>query len=174
MIEKDNFKAVLIKLGFIEEGFILHKTFPDIDAYLKVDFKNQKIIYPTDKGFTISGEFTTSFSQKENFVVFECVHRLFDKGYKPHHIELEPKWTVGHGASGGRADIMIKDNSGKSFLIIECKTAGREFEDEWKKTLINGGQLFSYAKQAGSTLFIALYTSNFIDNNINCLCLLVK
>jgi len=27
-------------------------------------------------------------------------------GYNPNHIELEPKWKVGHGASGGRADIL--------------------------------------------------------------------
>ena len=166
MIDKDSFKIILRKLGFIENNEVFHKSFSDIDAYLEVDFKNQKLIYPIDKGFIISGEFTTNFSNKENFVVFECVHRLFEKGYKPYHIELEPKWTVGHGASGGRADIMIKDNSLKSLLIIECKTAGREFDEEWKKTLINGGQIFSYAKQAGSTQFIALYTSDFIDNKL--------
>jgi len=166
VIDKDNFKRLLKKLGFTESEDILFKDFPDIDANLKADFKEGKLIYPTDKGFTISGEFTTNFTQKENFVVFECVHRLFEKGYKPQHIELEPKWTVGHGASGGRADIMVKDNSGKSLLIIECKTAGKEFDDEWKNTLINGGQIFSYAKQAGSTQFIALYTSDFVDDKV--------
>jgi hypothetical protein len=85
---------------------------------------------------------------------------------KPQHIELEPKWTVGHGASGGRADIMVKDNSNKSLLIIECKTAGKEFNDEWKKMLINGGQVLSYGKQAGSTSFVSLYTSDIIDEEI--------
>ncbi|MEM8940134.1 MAG: type I restriction enzyme HsdR N-terminal domain-containing protein [Bacteroidota bacterium] len=106
---------------------------------------------------------TCNFSDPENFVVFECVNRLLEKGYKLEHLELEPRWKVGHGASGGRADIMIKDNSGKSLMIIECKTAGKQFEDTWKKTLTNGGQLFTYAKQAGSTQFISLYASNFID-----------
>lgn len=166
MITTDNLKSVLEHLNFKSEKDVYSKEFKDIDAYLKVDFKNKKLIYPTDKGFTISGEFTTSFTQKENFVVFECVHRLLEKGYKPNHIELEPKWTVGHGASGGRADVMIKDNSGKSLLIIECKTAGKEFDDEWKKTLINGGQILSYAKQAGSTQFVSLYASDFVDNKI--------
>ena len=166
MITTDNLKSVLEHLNFKSEKDVFSKEFEDIDAYLKVDFKNKKLIYPTDKGFTISGEFTTSFTQKENFVVFECVHRLLEKGYKPNHIELEPKWTVGHGASGGRADVMIKDNTGKSLLIIECKTAGKEFDNEWKKTLINGGQILSYAKQAGSTQFISLYASDFVDNKI--------
>ncbi|EAZ91800.1 restriction endonuclease subunit S [Crocosphaera chwakensis] len=167
MIDQNNFKQVLLRLEFSNDGNILYKKFPGIDVTLKADFNTQQLIYPTDKGFTISGDFTTSFHQKENFVVFECVCRLFEKGYKPQHIELEPKWTVGHGASGGRADIMVKDNSGKSLLIIECKTAGKEFNDEWKKTLINGGQIFSYAKQAGSTKFIALYTSDFVDQKVS-------
>lgn len=166
MITIDNLKNVLEHLNFKKDKDVYFKEFKEIDAFLKVDFKNQKLIYPTDQGFTISGDFTTSFTQKENFVVFECVHRLFEKGYKPNHIELEPKWTVGHGASGGRADIMIKDNSGKSLLIIECKTAGKEFDDEWKKTLINGGQILSYAKQAGSTQFVSLYASDLIDDKI--------
>ena len=169
MIDKDNLKQVLINLGFIasEKENIFTKEFPVIETILKVDFKNEKLIYPTEKGVTISGEFTTSFKQKENFVVFECVCRLFEKGYKPQHIELEPTWTLGHGASGGRADIMVKDNSGKSLLIIECKTAGNEFDNEWKKTLINGGQIFSYAKQAGSTQFIALYTCDLVDEKVS-------
>lgn len=103
-----------MKLGFSEKGDIFTKKFKEVDAYLKVDYKAEKLIYPEDKGLTINERQTCNFSQKENFVVFECVHRLFEKGYNPLHIELEPKWKVGHGASGGRADIMVKDNSGKS------------------------------------------------------------
>ncbi|MCX7547774.1 N-6 DNA methylase [Xanthomarina sp. F1114] len=166
MITKDNFKKVLDTLGFKKSTNTYTKKFTDLGCALKVDFKNEKLVYPIDKGFTIAGDFTTSFTQKENFVVFECVHRLFEQGYKPEHIELEPKWTVGHGASGGRADIMVKDNSGKSLMIIECKTAGTEFKKEWDKTKINGGQILSYAKQAGSTQFVALYASDFVDGKV--------
>lgn len=163
MIDKHNFKEVLKQLDFSVKGNIWHKDFPNIDAYLKVDFKSEKLIYPTDKGFVVSGTFTSSFTQKENFIVFECIHRLFAQGYKPEHIELEPRWIVGHGASGGRADVMVRDNTGKSLLLIECKTPGREFDEEWKKTLNNGGQIFSYAKQAGSTQFVVLYTADLVD-----------
>lgn len=166
MITKDNFKDLLNKLGFSSKGDTFLKKFKDTDAYLKVDFKAEKLIYPEDKGFKINEKQTCNFKQNENFVVFECVHRLFEQGYKPEHIELEPKWKVGHGASGGRADIMIKDNSGKSLLIIECKTEGKEFDDAWKKTLINGGQLLSYVKQAGSTQFVCLYASNYLDGKV--------
>ncbi|ELR69910.1 Type I restriction-modification system, DNA-methyltransferase subunit M [Fulvivirga imtechensis AK7] len=166
MITKDNFKELILKLGFSAEGDKFLKKFKETDAYLKVDFKTEKLIYPEDKGFKVNERQTCSFSQRENFVVFECVHRLFEKGYKPQHIELEPRWKVGHGASGGRADIMVKDNSGKSLLIIECKTEGKEFDDAWKKTLINGGQLLSYVKQAGSTQFVCLYSSDYLNEKV--------
>ncbi len=102
MINKDNFKALLIHLNFEEKNNIFSKYFSYADAYLKVDFVKNLLVYPTNKGFVINGEFTCNFTSDENFVVFECVHRLFTKGYKPEHIELEPKWKVGHGASGGR------------------------------------------------------------------------
>lgn len=166
MITKDNFKSVLLALNFIENENIFSKHFSNIDAYLKVDFSKNELIYPEDKGFEVNGEFTCNFSSPENFVVFECVHRLFEKGYKPEHIELEPKWKVGHGASGGRADILVKDNSGKSLLIIESKTEGVEFKKEWNNTLQRGGQLFTYAKQAGTTQFVCLYASDFIDGKV--------
>lgn len=166
MINKDNLKEVLTELKFTEKGNIFSKHFAEIDAYLKVDFKKSELIYPIDKGFIVNGEFTCNFSSDENFVVFECVNRLFEKGYKPEHIELEPKWKVGHGASGGRADILVKDNSGKSLLIIECKTEGNEFKKEWINTLQRGGQMLTYAKQSGSTQYVCLYASDFSFNKL--------
>ena len=99
-------------------------------------------------------------------MVFECVHRLLQKGYKPEHIELEPKWKVGHGASGGRADILVKDNTGKPLLIVECKTEGSEFNKAWQDTLRDGGQLFTYAHQQRSTKFVCLYASDLTDQQV--------
>ncbi len=130
---------------------------------MTVDTANAVLVYPEDQGLTINERQTCNFSAPENFVVFECVHRLLVKGYLARHIELEPKWKVGHGASGGRADILIKDNAGKALLIIECKTAGREFDRAWKSTLQDGDQLFSYAQQISETQFLCLYTANFAD-----------
>jgi type I restriction-modification system DNA methylase subunit len=161
MINRENLKDFLKALNFVEKGNVFTKVFTNIDGYLKVDFKNNEIIYPEDKGLTINERQTCNFSSPENFVVFECVHRLLKKGYKPEHIELEPKWKVGHGASGGRADILIKDNNKKPLLIIECKTFGKEFEKAWKDTLLDGDQLFSYAQQIPDIEFLCLYTCNF-------------
>lgn len=166
MINKDNLKDLLKALNFEEKGKVFSKHFPDTDAYLKVDFSKSLLVYPTDKNFTVNSDHTINFDSPENFVVFECVHRLFTKGYKPEHIELEPKWKVGHGASGGRADILVKDNSGKSLLIIECKTEGSEFKKEWNNTLQRGGQMLTYAKQAGTTQYVCLYASDFVDSKV--------
>ena len=168
MINKDNLKDLLKALSFEESDEVYFKYFPENpNAYLKVDFKKNELIFPEDKGFIINERQTCNFSSPENFVVFECVNRLFEKGYKPEHIELEPKWKVGHGASGGRADILIKDNTEKSFLIIECKTDGYEFKKEWANTKLNGGQMLSYAKQAGSTQYVCLYSSDFENGKVS-------
>lgn len=164
MITKENLRELLLNIGFTVHNNIYHKSFKD--AILKVDFEEGKLIYPEDKGLKINERQTCNFKSNENFVVFECVHRLLEKEYKPEHIELEPKWKLGHGASGGRADILVKDNSGKSLLIIECKTEGREHHDAWKRMLQNGGQLFSYVQQDRSTQFVCLYSSDFVDGKV--------
>ncbi|MCB1659085.1 MAG: restriction endonuclease subunit M, partial [Pseudomonadales bacterium] len=161
MIQNDNFRAMLLSLGFSEQKQVLSKFFPQFDGELKVDFVQEKLIYPEDKGLTINERQTCNFSSAENAVVFECVYQLLNKGYKPEHIELEPKWKVGHGASGGRADILVKDQQNTPLLIIECKTFGKEFDKAWKDTLADGAQLFSYIEQEKATQFVCLYASEF-------------
>ena len=164
MITKNNFKNVLQTLGFKAEGNIFQKSIGE--AELKVDFDQEKMIYPEDKGLKVNRQDTCNFSHPENFVVFECVHRLLEKGYKPEHLELEPTWQVGHGASGGRADILVKDQENNPLLIIECKTAGDEFKRAWRKTLQDGDQLFSYAQQIRLTQYLCLYASDFVENKV--------
>ena len=164
MITKDNFKDVLETLDFQAEGEIFQKSIGE--AELKVDFDQEKIIYPEDKGLKVNRRDTCNFSQNENFVVFECVHRLLEKGYKPEHLELEPTWQVGRGASGGRADILVKDQEDQALLIIECKTPDDEFDRAWRKTQQDGDQLFSYAQQIQQTQYLCLYASSFISNEI--------
>ena len=161
MITKDSFKALLRYLNFEENGDEFYKDFGQNEAYLKVDFAKEELIYPEDKDFTIHNRTTCNFASNENFVVFECVYRLLQKGYLPQHFELEPKWKVGRGASGGRADILVKDQQGQPLLLIECKTAGSEFKRAWEDTLMDGGQLISYAQQISATRFLCLYASDF-------------
>lgn len=120
----------------------------------------QEIRYPEAQGLLVNERQTCNFSANENFVVLECVCRLLVKGYRPEHIEREPRWQLGRGSSGGRADILVKDNLGKPLLLIECKTAGTEFKRAWTKTLQDGDQLFSYAQQISETRFLCLYTAD--------------
>lgn len=161
MITPANLKDLLQHLQFEVSGQRYRKTFEETSAYLEVDLASQQLIYPEDQGFCVNERQTCNFSANENFVVFECVYRLLEKGYKPNHIELEPKWKLGHGASGGRADILVKDNYDQALLIIECKTPGREFDKAWNKTCQDGDQLFSYAQQISETQFLCLYASDF-------------
>jgi len=161
MINKDIFKALLRYLKFEEKNDIFSKNFEKADVFLKVDFKKERIEYPETAGLIINERQTCNFSSQENVVVFECVHQLLSKGYKPKHLELEPKWKLGHGASGGRADILVKNQKNKPLLIIECKTYGKEFNKAWKETQDDGGQLFSYAQQISETEFLCLYASEF-------------
>ena len=165
MITKTNFKDVLKTLDFTTEGNTFQKSIGEAD--LKVDFGKQRLIYPEDRGLIVNQQNTCNFSQNENFVVFECVHRLLDKGYKPEHLELEPTWRIGHSASGGRADILVRDQENNPLLIIECKTAGDEFEKAWDETRQDGGQLFSYAHQDAQTQYLCLYASSFFENELD-------
>ena len=159
MLTEKNLAALLHALGFQKKGEIHRKAIGAV--VLEVNFTKKQITYPETAGLVVNERQTCNFEANENFVVLECVHRLLEKGYKPDHIELESKWKLGRGASGGRADILIKDNNGRALLIIECKTAGTEFKRAWNKTLQDGDQLFSYAQQISETQFLCLYTSDF-------------
>lgn len=170
MITKDNLKEVLEILGFkkleskkldSKHTNLYTKT---INSYaMQVDFKNQKLIYP--QGIKIHDSTTSNFSHPENFVVFECVHRLLEKGYKAESLELEKKWKVGGELKGGKADILVNDRQDTTYLIIECKTAEdknnkSEFSKEWERMQNDGGQLFSYFQQERDAKFLCLYTSD--------------
>ncbi|MEQ4393834.1 restriction endonuclease subunit S [Campylobacter jejuni] len=162
MITKDNFKQVLENLGFKNKNENYVKTINN--CTLLIDYKNQSINYP--KEIKIHDKTTSNFSHPENFVVFECVHRLLEKGYKAQHLELEPKWNLGRDKKGGKADILVKDNENNPYLIIECKTTdskNSEFIKEWNRMQEDGGQLFSYFQQEKGVKYLCLYASDFSD-----------
>ena len=172
-------RALLPLLGFRKAlvGDRWERSFPGVAAPLKVDCDAGAFLYGKI-GITVSSATTANFSQPENAVVFECVCRLLEKGYKPKNIELEPEWKLGHTDKSGRADIWIRTTGkgGKkdSLLIIECKTAGREFSAAWRDTLEDGAQLFSYFQQERSTKFLCLYASDVADGRIVSECRLIN
>lgn len=162
-----NNKELLKKSGFLpkeNESEIFYKKFPAFGDYIiEVDFFKNKF----DFGSKIKSESgtTKNFSQEENWVVFECVNRLLEKGYKPEDITLEKIYPTGHGTSG-RLDVLVKKNK-QAYLMIECKTWGKEFEKAFKKMQKDGGQLFTYFQQDRDTEYLILYASNFDDKEVN-------
>ena len=169
MIDTNNFKELIITLGFTE----IRHNYYCFDSYsMAVDFDSERLIYPNSLK---QGHKNSSFTQKENFVVFECVFRLLQKGYRIEDLELEKQWNLGHTAKGGRADIIVyksentsdeKQNKSKVLFIIECKKFGDEYKKEFKNTLNDGGQLFSYLQQERSCEWLVLYASDYVDGNI--------
>lgn len=133
---------------------------------MAVDFTNKRLIYPEE--VTAERETTKNFHQPENFVVFECVAALLDRGYFPDQIILEKGMPGGHGDTGGFCDIIVKDNNGNEYLLIECKTTEQtendEFNKAWRLMLQNGGQLFNYYNSYRKAQYICLYTSDWADN----------
>ena len=76
MIDTNNFKELIITLGFTE----IRHNYYCFDSYsMAVDFYSERLIYPNSLK---QGHNNSSFTQKENFVVFECVFRLLQKGYR--------------------------------------------------------------------------------------------
>lgn len=166
MITTKNFKPLLHQLDFIQSDTIFTKKIRSFE--LKVDFKSQKITYP--EGLKINRETTTNFSQPENFVVFECIYSLLNAGYEPSQIELEAGTHVGHKSIVGHLDILVRDNQGNDYLLIECKTTDEKdskLDKAWKDTLKDGGQLFNYFNTYRQAKYLCLYASDFKDGVVN-------
>ncbi len=168
MITRENLEAVLSALGYTKDllGSCYTKTWPDTGASVSIDFDSEKISYPTSVGFKVNVATTCNFSDNENFVVLACVTKLFDKGYRPESIELERQWSLGHEQKSGRADICVNDERGDTLAIIECKTPGKEYRDEWRTMQSDGGQLFSYWQQERASRWLVLFACDYQDGDI--------
>ena len=110
---------------------------------IEVDIENQMFHYGGK--IKIQGKKSQKITKPEDWVVFECVNRLLEKGYKPENIVLEKVYPSGHGTSG-RLDICVNREDGSEYLLIECKTYGQEFSRAFNKLTKDGGQLFTYFK----------------------------
>ncbi|AQG81835.1 N-6 DNA methylase [Spirosoma montaniterrae] len=153
-------QQLISRLGFTSDvsGNLFVKTFAQHKNYkLEVDLVNRRIVYA--EPVKVHDKTTSHFDAPENFVVLECVNRLLEKGYEPQHIELERRWSLGRTGKSGKADVTVMGRDGQSLIVIECKTAGSEYEKEKRNTTASGGQLFSYLQQDRNTRFLCLYAS---------------
>lgn len=166
MIAESIIRNLLNALHFEESNGFFAKSYTHIERPLTISL-SQNCIYYDDMGIEVVRNTTSNFDDLENLVVLECVDRLLTKGYRPEHLILEPHWKVGHGASGGFGDILVKDKTGdNSYIIIECKVWGSKFDKELKDLKNNGGQLFTYFKEEPSTKWLTLYASHIEGNKI--------
>lgn len=130
---------------------------------LEIDFKNQ--IFDFGGKIKIGEKSTQNITKPEDWVVLECVNRLLEKGYKPENITLEKVYPAGHGTSG-RLDICVTRDDGSEYLLIECKTYGKEFDKAFTKLNKDGGQLFTYFKFSNKADVIMLYASELKGKEI--------
>lgn len=126
------------------------------DYFIEIDIKNHIINYGGK--IKVYDKYTQNIVKSEDFVVLECVNRLLEQGYKPENIQLEKVYPAGHGFSG-RLDICVTRDDGTEYLLIECKTYGKEFDKEFNRMKKDGGQLFTYFKFSNNADIIMLYAS---------------
>lgn len=156
-------KKHIATLGFVPKNGtngIYHKIY--VDYAIEIDIEKQSINYGSD--IIAESKTTQNFSQPENFVVLECVDRLLCQGYKPQNIILEKTWPSGHGTSG-RLDICVNREDGIPYMLIECKTFGKEYNKELVRIRKDGGQLFTYFQLSGGKAdVLMLYASELKGN----------
>lgn len=156
-------KKHITALGFVPKdgtNGIYHKIY--VGYAIEIDFEKQSINY--GGGITADSKTTQNFSDAENFVVLECVDRLLTKGYKPQNLILEKTWPSGHGTSG-RLDICVNREDGTPYMLIECKTYGKEYNKELARIRKDGGQLFTYFQLSGGKAdVLMLYASELKGN----------
>lgn len=159
-------KKYIAQLEFVPKdgtNGIYYKVYVRHNNYvISINFNTEHIEYG-DK-IIAESKTTQNFSQPENFVVLECVDRLLTKGYKPQNIVLEKIWPSGHGTSG-RLDICVNREDGTPYMLIECKTFGKEYNKELARTRKDGGQLFTYFQLSGGKADVLMLYSSELKGN---------
>ena len=165
----DIIKSGIIALGFKPKDGCCNVYFKKFGAYeINIDYNEnnpEKSNIDYGKDIKCGRKTTSNFSQNESFVVLECVNRLLEKGYNPNSIVLEQPYKAGH--KDCYLDILVKDLDNKSFLMIECKTWGKEYEKEKNQIFKDGGQLLSYFNQDKNSKALCLYASHIENNEIS-------
>lgn len=70
------------------------------------------------------------------------------------------------GEDSGFADICVYGNDGNTLFMVECKTAGKEYDKEYRNIEIDGGQLFTYWQQDDSCKYLVLYASDLKNGSV--------
>lgn len=163
MIPKDNIQKVLLDLKFFSNHGVYTRHFGSADEGfdLEYNYNTGKFNYPV--GLQADRNTTQEDYQKESYVVFVCVAQLFERGYLPQHIKLEGRNYA--GTDTGYCDILVSDNNGEPYLIVECKKADidkkeDEFRKHWARTMRDGDQLFRYFNTYRKAQYLCMYAAD--------------
>ncbi|MEO8254111.1 MAG: restriction endonuclease subunit S [Flavobacterium sp.] len=160
-----SYKKLSQLLGFLPKentSGIFFKKYTD-GYTIEIDFEKETFFFGGE--IKIGDKEFQNITKPEDWVVLECLDKLLVKGYKPSTISLEKVYPAGHGFSG-RLDICVTREDGSEYLLIECKTYGKEFDKEFTRIKKDGGQLFTYFKFSNKADVIMLYASEFKGKEI--------
>ncbi|MFT5835741.1 MAG: type I restriction enzyme M protein [Sulfurimonas sp.] len=164
-----NQKDLIVKLQFTPKENSINiyqkKYLHHYDYNIEIDLDKNSIDFGKTIFFNDSKNSTQKVTKAEDLVVLECVDRLLSKGYKPNNIILEKVYPSGHGTSG-RLDILVTREDNSAYMMIECKTWGKEFDKAFTKLNKDGGQLFTYFQQDKDAEVLVLYASQLNGNEI--------
>ena len=161
MVSLDYARVFFEKLGFAESNNLYSLEINNYIIECGLDIQDNQISssyinYGDD--IIVSHQGICNFSKEEYLVQLECVIRLLKIGYQPNQLELEKTFTLGH-KDKGRLDVLVKKQN-IPWLMIECKTIGKEYDDEIKRVERNGSQIFSYYAQDRTPSLIGVYASD--------------
>ena len=126
----------IVALEFIPQNNsvnIYQKRYSNHDNYsIEIDLDKNSIDFGNSIFFNDSKNSIQKITKDEDLVVLECIDKLLKKGYNPQNIILEKVYPSGHGTSG-RLDILVTNDDNFAYMMIECKTWGKEFD----KALLN-------------------------------------
>jgi len=159
-------KQFLQTIGFLPKEGEIGIFYKKYSSYsIQVNLENNAINYGGKIVFNNTRNTVQNITKPEDWVVLECVNRLLEKGYKPENIILEKIWPAGHQHSG-RLDICVVRDDRTEYLLIECKTYGKEFDKAFARLNKDGGQLFTYFKFSNKADLIMLYASELREKEI--------
>ncbi len=177
MIMNSNQNDLIIKLQFTPKENttnIYQKKYPKHNNYnIEINLIKNTIDFGNSIFFNDSKNSVQKITKPEDLVMLECVDRLLTQGYSPKSIILEKVYPSGHGTSG-RLDVLVTHDDGSAYMMIECKTWGKEFDTAFKKLNKDGGQLFTYFQQDKDAEVLVLYSSELINNEIKYINQIVK
>lgn len=78
MIKKENIKELLNLMNYTTRDDIIYAKSFENSTCIMVDLQEESIIYPNE--LKVNDKTTSNFEHPENFVVLECVTRLYQKG----------------------------------------------------------------------------------------------